>query len=743
MSVRNILVILTAMLCIRCGSGVNGDGIYESKEFQAIDSASRSMSIDSLRMFAEALRDKADVYSTADAYADGYMAWAYNVTMQTDSVIKYAEKARLKFLVLGSSISNSALYDLANVELLLGYYNIPISSKTSFFFLNQALSKYKKLDRPTRIIDVYMYMAELCKNEGKVKESLGYLREVEGMCDSLVLSSSNDYSWMLGVLTDISSLSYELGDYRQMDIYLDMASTYYDKSDTESQLYYLLNRARAHLYQKKYTLAAYGAERLERLASSVGDFNAMATAYIYKGLALCRMEIYDQAKECKKKAESLAELYDLSLRKEKLFLDGELAAVDKDFELSYKFLFDSIDTDHRFFEYSVILESRMSYYMQKGDYETLFAVKKEQQSYVDSLQATYIYDHENERLETNKRTLDKLRTEVDVLDKELSRKSRVCIIERVIFAVIILAAIIMIIFHIKNSDRRNKKVIDREYKRLREDNEAKMELVKKQKDMLQVTNKRISESITYAERIQQSILPRPEKLNEYISDAFVFYSPLDVVSGDFYWFTRKGDYLIVCCADCTGHGVPGAFMSMIATTLLKDVCNLAPDDVSPSYILEQLDEKIIEMLGQNQGETGASKDGLDIALVSIELSTKRVRICSARRPVVVIKDQDIISVVGIKRSIGDTEPIFRDRKFVDTEIQLHSGDCIYMYSDGYSDQFGGNDGAKLKNTKVKKFLRAIHDDDMDEQSLTMQELFMQWKGDYPQTDDVLFMGLKM
>lgn len=743
MIVRYIIVILFAMLLVRCTSNESGKFLYDENGYPAIDSLARSMPLDSVIAFAKTLREHSSVLSSAEAYADGYLAWAYNLRQQGDSALKYGEKSRLKFLVLNDSLQSRVMRDLANIELLLGYYNISVSPNSSMFYLDQALNKFQKLGNTRRVIDTYMSIADNYRNAGDIKTSLRYIRNVENLRDSMELKTMYDYSWILCLLSDLSYFSNEICDYRQMDKYLELASAYYEKSDAESQLYYLEYRAKGYLNKKEYSMAAYSADRMERLAISCNDYNSIMTAYILKGLAMCRMDVFDEAKALKHKAESISELYDLIYIKEKLLLDGELAAADKDFRTAQELLFDSLEKCVNMFEYSSILDSRMMYYLRKSDYETMYALQKEQHRYVDSLQVNILFEDENDRIEATKLAQAALKDEISNLKNELELQELGDWVIKIILLGLLFSAIMVIIFQIKNSDRRNRAVVEREFKRLREDNESKMELVKKQKDMLQKTNKRISESISYAERIQQSILPRPETLNEYVSEAFVFYSPLDVVSGDFYWFTPKGDYLIVCCADCTGHGVPGAFMSMIATTLLKDVCNLAPDDVAPSDILNQLDEKIIEMLGQNQSESGAAKDGLDISLLSINLRTKSIRACSARRPIVVIKDQDIITILGIKRSIGDTEPIFRERAFVDTELQLHSGDCIYMYSDGYSDQFGGNDGAKLKNTKVKKFLRAIHDDDMDEQSLTMQELFMQWKGYYPQTDDVLFMGLRL
>ena len=234
-------------------------------------------------------------------------------------------------------------------------------------------------------------------------------------------------------------------------------------------------------------------------------------------------------------------------------------------------------------------------------------------------------------------------------------------------------------------------------------------------------------------------------LNSYpLSGAFIFYSPLDVVSGDFFWFTRKDDYAIICCADCTGHGVPGAFMSMIASTILTGICdNLKTFQIDPSDILEKLDSSLIENLSHNRSQTGAAKDGCDISIAVINMLNHTLMTASAKRPVLIIKDGQLTTIKGTKRSIGDIEPFIRERAFTTTTMQLSKGDTVYMYTDGYSDQFGGQTGEKLKNTKIEKVVKSIYADDMDEQSLTIQELFTQWKADYPQTDDVLFIGIKI
>lgn len=267
-------------------------------------------------------------------------------------------------------------------------------------------------------------------------------------------------------------------------------------------------------------------------------------------------------------------------------------------------------------------------------------------------------------------------------------------------------------------------------------------LIDIQREKLNQTAGRIEDSIRYAEKIQHAMLPPPEDLNLcHIDGSFIFFNPLDIVSGDFYWFRQNGNKLLVCCADCTGHGVPGAFMSMIASTMIGEIFDKIPD-CTPALMLEELDRRIIKTVGHNSALNGMH-DGLDASVALIDTDTKLTMVASARRPVFIMRDETMIEITGTRRSIGETEPEFRQRQFENETYQLHADDSIYMYTDGYSDQFGGMNSEKLKKGRIKKLIRSMHNDDIDAQGLTIQELFVQWKGDMPQTDDVLFMGIRL
>ncbi len=265
--------------------------------------------------------------------------------------------------------------------------------------------------------------------------------------------------------------------------------------------------------------------------------------------------------------------------------------------------------------------------------------------------------------------------------------------------------------------------------------------VVEQKEEIEIKNRDITDSINYAQRIQASILPPLKRLQQNFAGAFVFYQPRDIVSGDFYWFDKVLDSkFIIVCADSTGHGVPGAFMSMIGTTLIKDICS-RDDTRSPSDILRSLDLELRNTLNQNV-EAEKATDGMDIIVCEINLKTSYVRYASAMRPMIIYKDGEEYYVKGSRRSVGGHYDK-TEKEFQDEGIQLSHGDLIYMFSDGYPDQFGGPMGKKFKMVRLKNLLVDINKKPMEEQYNHVKNTFNIWKEDYPQVDDVLFMGIKI
>ena len=263
--------------------------------------------------------------------------------------------------------------------------------------------------------------------------------------------------------------------------------------------------------------------------------------------------------------------------------------------------------------------------------------------------------------------------------------------------------------------------------------------VRAQKELVDIKNKDITDSIVYAKSIQKAMLPHPKELSKYFKDAFVFYKPRDIVSGDFYWVEQFENKVVVACADCTGHGVPGAFMSLISSVLLKGVSRLSKVS-SPNEFLKELDSELVALL-QSKDKAFSVDDGMDLSVAEISLETNIVRFCSAKRPILYVKDGELHEIKGDRFSIGGHRFVNKDFKM--HEIQLSKGDAIYQFSDGLPDQFGGIKGKKLKKNKILDLIQSIHNESMTDQEKALRNLYQTWKGDLEQVDDIIFLGVRL
>ncbi len=275
---------------------------------------------------------------------------------------------------------------------------------------------------------------------------------------------------------------------------------------------------------------------------------------------------------------------------------------------------------------------------------------------------------------------------------------------------------------------------------LEQELEARTKVVMKQKSEIELQNMEITDSINYARRIQSSILPDINRLRSYFNGAFITFYPRDIVSGDFYWFDEIDDgKFILVCADSTGHGVPGAFMSVIGSTLLRDI--VSRQRISkPSEILTKLDKQIFSTLNQNH-ELGVSNDGMDVVVCEFSKNNRYVRFASAMRPVILVVDGEVLYIKGNRSSVGGES--VNEKFFDDQEYYLNEGDTIYLFSDGLPDQFGGEDGKKMKIARLKELIEEISTLSMDEQGETVNRFYHEWKGDYDQVDDIIFMGVRV
>ena len=266
------------------------------------------------------------------------------------------------------------------------------------------------------------------------------------------------------------------------------------------------------------------------------------------------------------------------------------------------------------------------------------------------------------------------------------------------------------------------------------------EVVEHIKSELEEKNKDITDSINYAKRIQEAILPSKEAILQVFPESFILYKPKDIVSGDFYWFTETEDYYLVAAIDCTGHGVPGAFMSLIASILLNEIVTEKKIWI-PSHILQELNNSIIKVLKQNESDS-STRDGMDMSICRIDKKRSKLVFAGAARPLYVIRDAALLETKGQGYPIGGHYGLM-NLTYSDMEMDLQKGDMFYIFSDGYADQFREGDKKKFTTKRLKAFLTEICSDNMSIQSNKLNRAFEEWKGTGSQIDDILIIGIKI
>ena len=310
---------------------------------------------------------------------------------------------------------------------------------------------------------------------------------------------------------------------------------------------------------------------------------------------------------------------------------------------------------------------------------------------------------------------------------------------RVVEIVVGILLLYLFVYFRERKLRHDKKVLANKVKvRTREVVEQK-DQIEKQHDEIARQKKEITDSIHYAQHIQSAILPKDETVGPLLRDYFILYKPRDIVSGDFYWIHGINGKVIAIAADCTGHGVPGAFMSMLGVSILNEIAT-GNDKLNAGKILDTLREHIINTLSHT-GQDEEARDGMDLALSIIDFENKKLEFAGAYNPLWIIRNGELEAIKPNKMPVGlhagEMVP------FDSTELDLQSNDCIYMFSDGYADQFGGPEGKKFKTGTFKRLLLEIAENPMREQHDILDKTIQDWMENQEQVDDILVMGIRI
>jgi serine phosphatase RsbU (regulator of sigma subunit) len=358
------------------------------------------------------------------------------------------------------------------------------------------------------------------------------------------------------------------------------------------------------------------------------------------------------------------------------------------------------------------------------------------QQRIDSLQykqkadEALALDRQNKLLESEKR-----QQEITIQkEKQIKRLALGIGILMVIVAIMILGGLI-------STRRKNQKLAEskRHIEMINADLEAKNTEIVRQKDIIEQKNQAITDSIQYASRIQSAVLPPLDFIDEWEMENFILYRPKDIVSGDFYWGMKKENRIILAAVDCTGHGVPGALMSMLGHSFLDEIL-ITKKLTDAATILNLLRDEVINALRQ-RGMVGEARDGMDIALCILDREAGVIEFAGANNPLYLVRESKLTKLPADRMPIGIH--VTSISSFTNTKAEIKPGDCLYLFSDGYADQFGGSRGKKFMYKPFQDLILRNHSEPMQIQKEILENTFIKWMGTRDQVDDVLVIGLRI
>ncbi len=695
-----------------------------------------------------------------------------------DQALKISKKINYQYGIAMSYINQS------DIEIILG------NNEKSKQLIYKGMDILEQINRQKRIAGGYNRLAKISYIESDYPKAIKFLNKALNIYKTIKDSSgiSQEYS-------NLAIIYRMLGDYKNA-LDLNFKSLKIDEKlnndDGISSSYN--NIAIIYNYQEQYTKALNYYFKALKTRKKNNNTNKIASIYNNIGLVYVQKEIYDSAlffikksvKLTNKKNKNLISTRYLNLASIYMSLDSlDKAIAYSDSTLKYKKQTKELRSQGKIFgTYSEIYfkkgdikksknyaEKQFSIAKQIGDkelikegaynlakiYSTLNNAQKTFEffeiynKYKDSLRndelTKKITTIENQYVFEKQMQAEKLKQQ----KKEELHKAKIKqqnTIKYFLIAIVLVLVVfaIFVFINLRRKIKDNKLLSEKNavINQQKEEIITQAESLKKanskisdKNKILSVRNKLITDSINYAKKIQTALLSDKKFLKKNFKNSFIFFKPKDIVSGDFYWFKKIKNTKLIAIADCTGHGVPGAFMSMLGISVLNEITK--KEILQPSQILEQLRSNIKYMLKQT-GNSDDQKDGMDIALCKINQNNQNLEFAGANNPLFIIRDKKIIKISATPNPIGI---YINEKPFKNNKFKLQENDKLYMFSDGYVDQFGGKNNEKFMIKRLKELLLSTNKVDLQEQKNIIIDTFYKWKSNNSQIDDVILIGFEI
>ncbi len=607
--------------------------------------------------------------------------------------------------------------------------NLSLRPDTAYWYAMQALKYADMLGNEKAKANALNNMGVIYKNRGKIDDALSqYLAALkihqnldnrEGIANTRsnianLYTIKNDYQRALVFFRQARAIFYELkNNERLVQINTSIGNVFANQDQYDSALYMyfeamkimeeledfpypdlFLNIGNIYVEQKEYNKALNSYRTAEGRAISINDNQALAKIWLNMGVVYREQKDYETALYWQLKALELAQEMD-----DKPLLQDVYQAL-----ATVYFRANSLTNAYFYLDLTTKLK------------DSLFNIQASQR--MAELEALY-------ELEQKEKEIELLKTKDQ--NQSLQIKYNQSVILTILLAAITLAALTLLIYLRYSQNKQARKLL-----------ELRSLEIERQKNVIEHKNKETIESIEYARSIQESMIDSVN-LEKKLSDSFVFYRPKDIVSGDFYWYTRRNDFDILVLVDCTGHGVAGAFMTVIANSLIDRIVNTM-GYTDPADILENLNISLKENISQNP-ENGVVH-GMDVSIVKIYKNKRLLEYCGARRPMVICSREKMTEIKGNRISIGDAL-LNREQKFVSKTFEPDPQSMVYIFPDGFSDQFDHSDTTKYKVRRFKSLLGEIQYMTVADQKSRLGTEFQSWKGENEQTDDILVIGFRI